>query len=108
MKSTACCGSASGSPSANIEGRRRIPHAAGENEEPICEISRHRDSRAQVQREESDHPPDSRNARPMTISIDTNIFVAFWKTDGALNYLALSALDESHKHSNLAGTPPVF
>jgi predicted nucleic acid-binding protein len=44
----------------------------------------------------------------MTVSIDTNIFVAFWKTDDALNSLALSALDESHKRSNLVVTGPVF
>jgi predicted nucleic acid-binding protein len=44
----------------------------------------------------------------MTISIETNIFVAFWKTDDALNSLALSALDEAHKHANLVVTGPVF
>lgn len=44
----------------------------------------------------------------MTVSIDTNIFVAFWKTDDTLNSLALSALDESHKRSNLVVTGPVF
>lgn len=44
----------------------------------------------------------------MTISIDTNIFVAFWKTDDALNSLALSALEEAHKRSNLVVTAPVF
>jgi predicted nucleic acid-binding protein len=44
----------------------------------------------------------------MTISIDTNIFVAFWKIDDALNSLALSALDEAHKRANLVITAPVF
>lgn len=44
----------------------------------------------------------------MTISIDTNIFVAFWKTDDALNSLALSALDQAHKRANLVVTAPVF
>jgi predicted nucleic acid-binding protein len=44
----------------------------------------------------------------MTISIDTNIFVGFWKIDDALNSLALSALDEAHKRANLVITAPVF
>jgi predicted nucleic acid-binding protein len=44
----------------------------------------------------------------MTISIDSNIFVAFWKTDDALNSLALSGLDEAHKRPNLVVTAPVF
>lgn len=44
----------------------------------------------------------------MTISIDTNIFVAFWEKDDALNSLALAALDEAHKRANLVVTAPVF
>jgi predicted nucleic acid-binding protein len=44
----------------------------------------------------------------MTTSIDTNIFVAFWKSDDALNSIALSALDEAHKHANLVVAAPVF
>lgn len=44
----------------------------------------------------------------MTISIDPNIFVAFWKTNDTLNSLALTALDEAHRHSNLVVTGPLF
>ena len=44
----------------------------------------------------------------MTISIDTNIFVAFWERNDTLNSLALSALEEAHKRANLVVTAPVF
>jgi hypothetical protein len=44
----------------------------------------------------------------MTTAIDTNVLVAFWKTDDALNTLAKSALDAALGRGRLVIAAPVF
>src|SRR6266849_3432763 len=74
------------------EGKRGHDEAADENQKSVRKISRHRDTGAQVRREESNLAPDSQIARPMTISI-APLFPAFESHD-ALTCDAVEKLDE--------------
>lgn len=44
----------------------------------------------------------------MTTAVDTNILVALWDRDDALNSAAQSALDSALEHGSLAVSAPVF
>lgn len=44
----------------------------------------------------------------MTTAIDTNVIVALWDKDAALNTLAQSALDNAHQNGKLVVAAPVF
>jgi len=44
----------------------------------------------------------------MTTSIDSNILIALWDKDDALNTLAQSALDSTFRHGNLVVSAPVY
>lgn len=44
----------------------------------------------------------------MTTSVDTNVFVALWHPDDALNAAAKSALDSEMTRGTLVISPPVF
>jgi len=44
----------------------------------------------------------------MTTAIDSNIFVAFWDTNDALNSLAQSALSAAWNRGSLVVAPPVY
>jgi predicted nucleic acid-binding protein len=44
----------------------------------------------------------------MTTAIDSNVFIAFWDADDALNPLAYTALTAAWKHGNLVIAAPVY
>jgi predicted nucleic acid-binding protein len=44
----------------------------------------------------------------MTTSIDSNILIALWDKDDALNILAQSALDSAFRQTNLVVSAPVY
>ena len=50
----------------------------------------------------------SQTARAMTTAIDTNVLVAFWNEDDALNTTARSALDAALALGSLVIAAPVF
>lgn len=44
----------------------------------------------------------------MTTAVDTNIFIALWDRDPAINTAAQSALDDAFKRGGLVASGPVF
>jgi predicted nucleic acid-binding protein len=50
----------------------------------------------------------SKDARAMTTAVDTNVFIALWYKDDALNTLARSAMDAAMVRGNLVVSGPVF
>lgn len=44
----------------------------------------------------------------MTTAVDTNVFIALWYSDDALNTLARSAMDDALLRGNLVISAPVF